>query len=88
MFSEETQVEVGLVHQVDPRELDQFEGNWDYLTLQDPPTTPQAESAPFEATGLYRGIVPAKTIERRDIALNGAIVGPFCISFPIEVTLV
>lgn len=47
---------------------------WKYTTLADAPALhPDAKSW---SSGLYRGIVPAKHIGRRDFAVNGAVVRP------------
>ncbi len=42
------------------------------MTLKDPP--PAHPDSEQWASSIYRGIVPAKNIERRDFAINGAIV--------------
>ena len=46
---------------------------WDsFLTLKDAPAAhPDGEQW---ASSIYRGIVPAKNIERRDFAINGSVV--------------
>ncbi|TBU39196.1 FAD/NAD(P)-binding domain-containing protein [Dichomitus squalens] len=68
MFDEEAQEELGLkphlAYQSQPY-------RWDYLTLRDPP--PLNPVAERWSSSIYRGIVPAKNIERRDFAVNGAI---------------
>jgi hypothetical protein len=44
---------------------------WDYQTLKNPPAQPDGKQL---GPSLYRGIVPAKNILRRDFAINGAVV--------------
>jgi hypothetical protein len=70
--------DVGLTHVVNPEELKEF--SWHYKSLHDPPegmSTLTSETS-IVAPGLYKGLVPAKSIQRRDIAITGAIVcGPF-----------
>ncbi|KAK0237298.1 FAD/NAD-P-binding domain-containing protein [Armillaria nabsnona] len=44
---------------------------WDYTSLKDPPTT-HPDSRQW-ASCVYRGIVPAKNILKRDFAINGAV---------------
>ncbi|EJF62217.1 hypothetical protein DICSQDRAFT_169248 [Dichomitus squalens LYAD-421 SS1] len=47
---------------------------WNYTTLAgSPPIHPEAKRW---SSSLYRGIVPAKHISRRDLAVNGAVVSP------------
>ncbi|KAI0832857.1 FAD/NAD(P)-binding domain-containing protein [Trametes gibbosa] len=42
---------------------------WDYTTLSDPPPT-HPDTRRWSST-IYRGLVPAKNITRRDLAMNG-----------------
>lgn len=52
--------------------------HWDYTTLKDaPPLHPDAKK--WSST-IYRGLVPAKNIVRRDFAINGAVVRPSSLS--------
>jgi hypothetical protein len=46
-----------------------------YKTLADPP--PHRGDSPKWSPPLYRGIVPAKNILRRDFAINGAVASTF-----------
>ena len=51
-----------------------IEHQWKYTTLSDaPPLHPDAKNW---SSALYRGIVPAKHIDRCDFAVNGAVVSP------------
>lgn len=51
----------------------EYEQEWNYATLADPP--PSLHSGESEKMALlYRGIVPAKHIAQRDLAVAGAIV--------------
>ncbi|KAG6810296.1 hypothetical protein H0H92_012520 [Tricholoma furcatifolium] len=44
---------------------------WDYASLSNPPAShPQNEQC---ASSIYRGLIPAKNINRRNFAINGAI---------------
>jgi len=45
---------------------------WNYKTLEDGPVL-KAENDGW-VTSIYRGIIPAKNIERRDFAIAGATV--------------
>ena len=45
---------------------------WNYYTLSDPPKSHPEGSKYFSP--IYRGIVPAKNIDNRDFAINGAVV--------------
>ncbi|KAH7908576.1 FAD/NAD-P-binding domain-containing protein [Hygrophoropsis aurantiaca] len=46
---------------------------WDYPSLRNPPSTRPGEQW---ASSIYRGLVPAKNISRRDFAINGAVYTP------------
>ena len=48
-----------------------FAHEWQYASMANPP--PSRPDVPI-ATAIYRGIVPAKTLDRRDFAINGAVV--------------
>ncbi|KAI0711022.1 FAD/NAD(P)-binding domain-containing protein [Cerioporus squamosus] len=79
MFDEETMEELGLA----PRPAASTTHHWDYTTLADaPPLHPDA--ARWESA-IYRGIVPAKHIHRRDIAVNGAVMSSN-FGYTLEVT--
>ncbi|OSC97983.1 FAD/NAD-P-binding domain-containing protein [Trametes coccinea BRFM310] len=69
LFEENTIEELGLKpHLAQPNP----EHHWDYTTLSDaPPLHPDAKKWSFS---LYRGLVPAKNIHRRDFAVNGACI--------------
>lgn len=45
---------------------------WNYTSLRDPPYS-NAHGAQWAAS-IYRGLVPSKNINRRDFAINGAVV--------------
>ncbi|KAH6907510.1 hypothetical protein BKA70DRAFT_1189506 [Coprinopsis sp. MPI-PUGE-AT-0042] len=94
VFDEQTQREIGLIHDVTEGDLERYDMEWnDYETLKDPPiSSPNPEPAtpsdnPSDWKGkegsnkvyrgvsaLYNGIIPAASLHRRDIAVNGAIV--------------
>ncbi|KAI1795062.1 FAD/NAD(P)-binding domain-containing protein [Ganoderma leucocontextum] len=69
MFDDNTVEELGL----NPRPADSNASSytWEYRTLRDPP--PLNPDAKRLSSSIYRGIVPAKNIQRRDFAVNGAI---------------
>ncbi|TFK94863.1 FAD/NAD-P-binding domain-containing protein [Polyporus arcularius HHB13444] len=72
MFNEDTMEKLGLAPRlVEPSELESY--RWDYTTLADAP--PLHPDAARWASTLYRGMVPAKFINR-DFAVNGAVVSP------------
>ena len=47
---------------------------WNYKSLKYAP--PEASGYENWVTSIYRGLVPAKNIERRDFAIAGAFVSP------------
>ena len=65
---EETIDELGLNPQPADPQGDRY--HWTYTTLQNPPPL----EAKLWSSTIYRGIVPAKNIHRRDFAVNGAVV--------------
>ncbi|KAL1940036.1 hypothetical protein VTO73DRAFT_9371 [Trametes versicolor] len=68
LFEKETIEELGLNAQ--PAEPQASEINrWDYTTLSDPP--PTHPDTRRWSSQVYRGLVPAKNILRRDLAVNG-----------------
>ena len=62
---------------------------WNYHSLQNPPVSQPREKEQYCASSIYRGIIPAKNINNRDFAINGAVVGPFllgcCVIFMIGI---
>lgn len=72
---EKTAADIGLHrHQSTTQPVDE----WAYTSLANPPPT-DPENTTWSSS-LYRGIIPAKNINRRDFAINGAVV---CVSQPI-----
>ncbi|KAK0211195.1 FAD/NAD-P-binding domain-containing protein [Desarmillaria ectypa] len=67
LFDDYTRIELGIQrHAPDQHVKDE----WDYASLSNPPSAhPENEQW---ASSIYRGIVPAKNILRRDFAINGA----------------
>lgn len=67
IFDDRTKIELGIQrHAPDQHVKDE----WDYASLANPPSAhPENEQW---ASSIYRGIVPAKNILRRDFAINGA----------------
>ncbi|KAI0371492.1 FAD/NAD(P)-binding domain-containing protein [Pilatotrama ljubarskyi] len=67
LFDGRTLTELGLDPQPASPETSAYK--WEYTTLSDPPAThPDTKRW---SSGLYRGLVPAKNITRRDLAVNG-----------------
>lgn len=73
--SDKTAVNLGL-HRHQSR-TKQSVDSWPYTSLADPPPADPENEA--WSSSIYRGIIPAKNINRRDFAINGAVVG---ISYP------
>ncbi|KAI0355438.1 FAD/NAD-P-binding domain-containing protein [Trametes cingulata] len=67
LFDEKTLVELGMGPQ--PTTAETMAHHWNYTTLSDPPT-PHPDTLRW-SSGLYRGLVPARNIMRRDLAVNG-----------------
>ncbi|KAK0441063.1 FAD/NAD-P-binding domain-containing protein [Armillaria borealis] len=67
IFDDRTQLELGIQRHA-PDQL--VKDEWNYASLANPPSAhPENEQW---ASSIYRGIVPAKNILRRDFAINGA----------------
>ena len=60
--------------------------SWDYTTLNDPPALKPEHK--LWVTSIYRGLVPAKNIERRDFAIAGALVLDPLHSHPPSLSLI
>ncbi|KAF9268375.1 FAD/NAD-P-binding domain-containing protein [Marasmius fiardii PR-910] len=74
LFDEKTAEEIGINrHPPDPRDLynRSADEEWPYTSLVDPP--PTHSQADQWTSSIYRGIVPAKNILKRDFAINGAV---------------
>ena len=71
--TEETADEIGLSEVPTQLLLDEWEG---YKSLAKPPgrATSVGEDQWVDIIPIYRGLVPAKSLARRDIAVNGAAV--------------
>ncbi|PPQ99015.1 hypothetical protein CVT26_014392 [Gymnopilus dilepis] len=72
IFDKETAAQLGLGRHeptIDVKSVPE----WDYKTLANPPAVhPDNESQKF-VTSVYRGLVPARNIENRDLAVAGAL---------------
>ncbi|ETW75169.1 hypothetical protein HETIRDRAFT_390740 [Heterobasidion irregulare TC 32-1] len=66
LFEDELADEVGLTKQ-QPTDFHK----WDYPSLANPP--PRLSEAEHATTLIYRGLIPAKSIDRRDFAINGGV---------------
>ncbi|KAI6096926.1 FAD/NAD(P)-binding domain-containing protein [Pisolithus croceorrhizus] len=68
IFAQETAKELGIGRH--PPLADAEEHVWNYTSFSNPPTShPRSEEW---VSSIYRGIVPARNINRRDFAINGA----------------
>ncbi|KAI6105078.1 FAD/NAD(P)-binding domain-containing protein [Pisolithus croceorrhizus] len=69
IFAQETAKELGIGRH--PPLTDVEEHVWDYTSFSNPPTShPRSE---VWVSSIYRGIVPARNINHRDFAINGAL---------------
>ncbi|KAJ7928774.1 FAD/NAD-P-binding domain-containing protein [Mycena leptocephala] len=69
IFEEETAAELGLYRHRSAHQVDEWT---DYTTLANPPFAhPENENW---SSSIYKGIVPAKNILRKDFAINGAVM--------------
>lgn len=68
IFARDTAKELGIGRH--PPLADAEEHVWDYTSFKDPPA-PHPRSEEW-VSSIYRGIVPARNITRRDFAINGA----------------
>lgn len=50
----------------------------DYATLKNPPAEYSITERPVGASIMYKGIVPARNIFKRDFAVNGSSVSSLC----------
>lgn len=73
MVAEDMMEELGLdrhaPYDLKAADLNQF----NYASLQNPPSSHKTANSEWAAS-IYRGIVPARNILRRDFAVNGAMV--------------
>ena len=74
IFDERTMEDIGLGRHTTV--LSVSEGDWAYASLPDSDASTPSMKQDTQAPSLYRGIIPAKNILRRDLAVNGAIVCP------------
>ncbi|KAG5354248.1 hypothetical protein C0989_003761 [Termitomyces sp. Mn162] len=69
LFDSQTAVELGIGRHAPFNDVH----IWDYTSLTDPPMShPNSEQW---SSSIYRGLVPANNINKRDFAINGAVVG-------------
>ncbi|KAG6840188.1 hypothetical protein C0991_008352 [Blastosporella zonata] len=68
LFDNQTAEELGIKRHP-PQKT--FAHTWEYTSLASPPVSnPEGQ---LQASSIYRGLVPAKNIEKRDFAINGAV---------------
>ncbi|CCM04115.1 uncharacterized protein FIBRA_06275 [Fibroporia radiculosa] len=67
LFDEETMEELGFSKEPDTYENDR---EWKYMSLANPPAIRPGEQRSYP---MYRGLVPAKSILNRDIAMSGTV---------------
>lgn len=73
LFDDQTAEDLGIKRRLLPPSL-LTENEWKtYYTLESPPMSHLKSGTPIAASSIYRGIVPAKNVHRRDFAINGAI---------------
>ncbi|EIW76945.1 FAD/NAD(P)-binding domain-containing protein [Coniophora puteana RWD-64-598 SS2] len=72
MFDEETRNSLGIARQtVAIAETDEWAS---FRSIASPPVIPQTKTSDaLSGSAIYRGIVPARNIERRDFAINGGV---------------
>ncbi|KAE9387177.1 FAD/NAD-P-binding domain-containing protein [Gymnopus androsaceus JB14] len=72
IFDEQTSIDLGLNRHPPSSSLIKTEKEWnEYVSLSNPPEAhPSSEQW---ASSIYRGIIPAKNLLKRDFAINGAI---------------
>lgn len=71
---EKTAADIGLGRHAPLTPLKGVEDAWHYKTLANPPSVHPDNAAGKWVTSVYRGLVPAKNIMRRDFAIGGAMV--------------
>jgi len=72
IFDQATKDELGLGNHAPMETRESKNYKWNYTSLESPPQArPEAKQW---GSSLYRGVVPAKSILRRDFAVNGAMV--------------
>ncbi|KAJ2918725.1 hypothetical protein MD484_g1698, partial [Candolleomyces efflorescens] len=74
VFDEKDALDIGLIHAINPEALERY--SWNYKSLSNPPKPGPSKSnsgGDVLASGLYKGLVPAKRINMKDFAVNGAI---------------
>lgn len=82
MSLEGTREELGLSRQIPVANSGMDHTFNQYLSLANPPNArPELDTeTTASSSSMYRGIVPARNIERRDFAVNGSVVRPFSFS--------
>ncbi|KAI5824862.1 FAD/NAD(P)-binding domain-containing protein [Schizophyllum commune Tattone D] len=71
LFDDETAEDLGINRHPPNPDID-FDQEWqDYRSLDNPPGKHAASELP--ASSIYRGLVPAKNLFKRDFAINGAV---------------
>ncbi|KAI0058580.1 FAD/NAD-P-binding domain-containing protein [Artomyces pyxidatus] len=70
IFDTQTTVKLGLKRHAPTLNAEKY--HWDYRSLSNPP--PAHRDGAQWASSIYRGLVPAKNIAKRDFAINGAVI--------------
>ncbi|KJA15628.1 hypothetical protein HYPSUDRAFT_48150 [Hypholoma sublateritium FD-334 SS-4] len=73
VLDEKTAADIGLGRHAPLTPLKGVEDSWHYKTLANPPSIHPDNAAGKWVTSVYRGLVPAKNIMRRDFAIGGAM---------------
>ncbi|KDR77612.1 hypothetical protein GALMADRAFT_245759 [Galerina marginata CBS 339.88] len=71
IFDEKTATELGIGRHAPTTDLKDFP-DWNYKTLSNPPTIHAENETQKYVTSVYRGLVPARNINKRDFAIGGA----------------
>ena len=73
---EKTAADIGLGKHTPLTSLKGVDDAWNYKTLANPPSVHPDNATGKWVTSVYRGLVPAKNIMKRDFAIVGAMVNP------------
>ena len=74
LSTEKTAADIGLGRHAPLTSLKGSEDAWNYKSLANPPSIHPDNAAGKWVTSVYRGLVPAKNIMKRDFAIVGAMV--------------
>jgi len=81
--SEKTIEELGIARHTPSQDVDEWKH---YKSLSSPPAANPHRG--LWASSIYRGIVPAKNIAKRDFAINGAVVSSIAVDKYLDIFLI